>query len=674
MTPPKPPTDDERVSDARRDRVVFGLLVLGIAALYLPSLGVPFEYDDKVELLQNRVLRSPGDLGEMWAYNPFRVLLLYTFAWDLWAWGIGNVWAWRLENVLIHVVNTGLLLGVVRALQPRLRPDWTGARAALLVYGTAVVFALHPLAIESVTYVSGRSSSLATLFVLAATRLWLAYVDRVEADPAAAGWLAARLRRLNVSLGVLLGAALVAGGPAAWLVAHERITTGRGLAIGIGGTALLLTLLAAIGADRWRALAPPEASEETRATGRAAGNRLVLAFIAFVAGALTKEIAAMLPVILFVIEWIAIRRGDLAAARQALRGRLFPFVAVPAFLVALRVVAYGYVASPTFIRPWTDNLLTQAEVVVQYLRLWVVPFPQSIYHAWPVVPAPGTLGSWLCLLGLLTLLGAALRGRRSHPALSLGLIVAAVTLAPTSSIFALKETMVEHRTYLPSIGFALASAAVFAGPVWDLAVRVGRSRPVIHATLPLALWCAGLAVEHVSYHQLWKSEEVLWRSALAVNPEAADAWRYLGDLYAGQSRWNDAQEALESGLRYAPDDPELMNKLGRVHGVTRRLDDAAAWFEKAVAADGCHTPALNNLARVHAMRGDLPGAVDLYLGSIECEPEENYVAHRSLGDIYYSELHDKEKAGHHYTRALEALDPASPEAPLLKARLLELTW
>ena len=662
------------MSAPRRDRIVLlGLLAI-VAALYLPFLGVPFEYDDKVELLQNRVLRSPGDLQNMWTYNPFRVLLLYTFAWDLWAWGMLHVGGWRLENIVIHGVNVALLLRLVRSLAPRLQPGWEGARQDLLVWGAALAFAVHPLAIESVTYVSGRSSSLATLFVLLSATLWLSSVLTLEAEPDGTTWLSARLRRLNIGLGGALIAGLLAGAPAAWMVAHERIAPGRGLALGLGGAAVLLAILAVVGAERWRALAPPEVSDDARAAAKRASNRLVLAFVAFVLGALTKEIAAMLPAVLFAIEWIALRNGDLRTAGRALRGRLFPFVAIPAFLVLLRVVAYGYVASPTFIRPWTTNLLTQCEVVVQYLRLWVLPFPQSIYHAWPEVPAPGTPSAWLCGIALLGLLGAAVHGRRRHPALSLGLVVAAVTIAPTSSVFALKETMVEHRTYLPAIGFALATSALAAGPVWDLAVRIGRRRPVVHASLPLLLWAGVLTVEHVAYHQLWRSEEGLWRNAVTLNPDATDAWRYLGDLYAAQARWGDAEDALNTALATDPDDPELMNKLGRVHGIGQRLDDAEQWFARAVEIDGCHTPALNNLARVLALRGDLTGAVDLYVDSIACAPDENYVAHRSLADIYYSQLHDKEKAGHHYTLALEALDPASPDAPLLKARLLELTW
>jgi|GEM_PF-1918442 len=659
----------------RRTATLVGMvLAVLIAALYLPFLGVPFEYDDKVEILQNRVLRTPGQLGPIWEYNPFRVLLLYSFAWDVWAWGIFRPAPYRLENVLIHMGSALLLLAWLARLAPSLAPQWSPGRQSLLAGGAALVFAVHPLAIESVTYVSGRSSSLATFFVLLSALLWTSYVDRVDQEPAVGLWLGARVRRLNAGLAVLLGAGLLVGLPVAWLVAHERMAPGRGIAVALGGVAALVAVVAAIGADRWKALAPPTVDEGTRRAAQRAANRLIASFVAFVLGVLTKEIAAMLPVVLLLVEWIAVRGGDGRAALGSLRGRLFPFFAIPAFLVALRVVAYGYIASPTPIRPWTTNLLTQAEVVPHYLRLWLIPFPQSIYHDYPVVEPPGSIAAYLGIAGLLLLLGVSARFRRAAPAVTLGLWVAAVTLAPTSSVFALKETMVEHRTYLPSVGLALATAWVFAGPLWGLAARMGRTRPVIHASLPLLLWCVGLGVGHRAYQTQWTSQETLWSNALAVNPDATDAWRYLGDLYSSQNRWGDADAALTNALILRPGDPELLNKLGRVKAVNADMAAAEDLFRRSAGADPCHTPALNNLAQLLSIRGDVAGAVDLYTDSAACAPDENYKAQRGLGDIYYSVLRDREKAGQHYTRALEALDPASPDAPLLKQRLLELTW
>ena len=53
----------------RRPRLALAATAcVAVLVLYLPFLGAPFEYDDKVEILTNRVLRSPADVGEMVRY------------------------------------------------------------------------------------------------------------------------------------------------------------------------------------------------------------------------------------------------------------------------------------------------------------------------------------------------------------------------------------------------------------------------------------------------------------------------------------------------------------------------------------------------------------------------------------------------------------------------------
>lgn len=642
------------VLSRRERRWIAGLATVAIGALYLPFLGVPFEYDDKVEILTNQVLRHPADVGEMVRYNPFRVLLLYTFAWDLWAWGMRPE-GYRALNIAIHAGNTLLLLGILEAVAARLslaRPGWfVGAGVA--------TFAVHPLAIESVTYISGRSSSLATGFVLLSTLLYIKHLALRE-QPAVDDWLRARGHRRNVALAVTLGAGLLVGLPVAWAIRSGAVGLGRGIALGSGGVLLVLGLVAALGIDRWRAL--PVGDPAGADGGRRAGRLHLFAFAAFVAGVLTKEIAATLPGILLVVEAVVWQRSW-RGAWGTLAGRLFPFFGIPAFLILLRAAAYGYVASPTFIRPWTTNLLTQIEVVAQYARLWAVPFPQSIYHDWPEVPAPGTARTWLFASLELAVLVGALRLRRA-PAIAAGILIAAGTLLPTSSVFALKETMVEHRTYLPSVGWALG----VAGAAHALA---GKSRVLAAAVL------AGLlgshAILHVSYDLLWRNEEGLWTHAVTVNPDASEAWRYLGDYHLAHNRLEEGRRALEQSVRARPWNADALSKLGMVHGRQGRMELAEQRFNEALHAHECHTPALNNLAFLRRKQGRVQSAIDLYDQSLQCNPE-GYHAHVGLGHIYYSEVRDRERAAQHYTRALEELDPLHPDAQMLKERILELTW
>ena len=107
-----------------------------MAGLYLPFLGVPFEYDDKVEILANQVIREPGNITELLRYNPFRLLLLWSFAADLWAWG-ARPEGYRALNILIHMANSLMVMTLLR----RLGEHWKVEHRPLFIASGALLFA-----------------------------------------------------------------------------------------------------------------------------------------------------------------------------------------------------------------------------------------------------------------------------------------------------------------------------------------------------------------------------------------------------------------------------------------------------------------------------------------------------------------------------------------------------
>jgi tetratricopeptide (TPR) repeat protein len=344
----------------------------------------------------------------------------------------------------------------------------------------------------------------------------------------------------------------------------------------------------------------------------------------------------------------------------------------PLAMLALRGGAYGYVASPSFIRPWLDNLTTQAQVVAHYLRLAVLPFPQSVYHDHPVV-APTSILSWCLLVAYAVLLALALRVLRRAPPLGFGVLGYALFLAPTSSFFPLKETMVEHRTYLPHAFAALAVGWTGAVALTALAARLGRRTPWLHGAIPCALHAVLLCALHVQYGALWQHEETLWVNAVARNGDAVDAHRYLGDLQLEQGRLDDAAASFRRAIAIRPRDGELLSKLGSVLARKGELVEAERLFASALAVSPCHAPALNNLARSLRLRGDTQGAMRRYEEAIRCDAD-NWLAEKGLGDLYDARGDDRAAAARHYTRALELMDPYHPDAALLKRRIRELTF
>jgi len=635
-------------------RVLIGVALALVAALYLPLLAAPFEYDDYPEILLNRVLRSPGSVAEMVRYNPFRALLLYTFAWDFWAWG-AHPQGYRLLNIAIHAANTVLLSSLLAAVAGRI----SGDRRVFVATGT-LLFAVHPLAIESVTYISGRSSSLATLFVLVSLRAWVARADALQ-DPATAAVVAAQTRQANLLLAAVAAGLLGIGVPLAAAVASGALGPGRAAAITLGLLGVAATAAAAAFGERWRNLGPDEVPPEVRERVRRSRRLYLVAGAGFLLGVVTKEIAAVLPALLLLLEGTLLG-GSWRDGLASLRGRLFPFFAVPLVLIAFRLALYGYLASPTEIRPVADNVATQIHAVTGYLRMLALPYPQSIYHDLATVPWPGTAGTWARAAGLAAAVAALVRGRQHRPALAFGGLLIAVALLPTSSVFPLKESFVEHRTYLPSVGWCVAVAGVLSS--------LGRPR-VVAALGTAAL--IGYASLHVGYHRLWRSEETLWSHAVVVNPESADAWRYLGDLFLRHERLEDATKALARAVDNRPHDPVLLNKLGLVTAQRGDLVAADGVLARAIAVDPCNNPALNNLALIARQQRDLPRAVELYDRSLGCDPGD-ITAHKGLGDVYFKDLRDRRRAAEHYQRALERMDPYSPEAADLKKRVLELTW
>jgi tetratricopeptide (TPR) repeat protein len=147
-------------------RTALLLLAGAVLACWLPSLDASFQFDDYGVIVNDARVQSLGAwLQSMPAIRP---LLRLSYALNN---ALGNGPAgFRIVNVLVHATNTCLVLLLLESLGLRCgleaAPAW---RAALVA---ALLFALHPVQTEAVTYLSGRSSSLSAMFVLGSLLAW----------------------------------------------------------------------------------------------------------------------------------------------------------------------------------------------------------------------------------------------------------------------------------------------------------------------------------------------------------------------------------------------------------------------------------------------------------------------------------------------------------------------
>ncbi|MBI4937893.1 MAG: hypothetical protein HY846_06700 [Nitrosomonadales bacterium] len=175
---------DAEEPNRRRSAAGLPLLVLLLAATcatYLNALWAGFQFDDFKVIVDNPVVHTwqawLDDMGQ--GIRPL-LKLSYTLNWVS-GWGVAG---FHLTNIAVHLCNVLLVFALTRRFV-RLHPRLPQQQAAIPLF-VALLFALHPIHTEAVTYVSGRSIALMTLFYLAGL---LAYVSGREGGSKALGFL-----------------------------------------------------------------------------------------------------------------------------------------------------------------------------------------------------------------------------------------------------------------------------------------------------------------------------------------------------------------------------------------------------------------------------------------------------------------------------------------------------
>ena len=152
---------DRRVGDTTLHLLVFTLLAFLGAALYSNTLQVPWYFDDFPSIVDNPNIRNL-DLAFQNLLAP-RGLANLTFALNFHFGGIDTT-GYHLVNILIHIITSGLVFLILKRV-------WKDS--LLLPFFGALVFLVHPLQTQAVTYIVQRMTSLSGLFFLLAIYLFL---------------------------------------------------------------------------------------------------------------------------------------------------------------------------------------------------------------------------------------------------------------------------------------------------------------------------------------------------------------------------------------------------------------------------------------------------------------------------------------------------------------------
>ncbi|KAF0218422.1 MAG: hypothetical protein FD174_2883 [Geobacteraceae bacterium] len=600
---------------------VFLIVILGLSA-YSNTFHVPFVFDDQTSIIDNPVIRDLANFfssGTGYGYNPRRFVGYLTIALNYRLGGV-DVTGYHAFNLTVHIITALLVyyLCLLTFRTPSLLGSSLsgGARQVALLSG--LLFVVHPVQTEAVTYIIQRLSSLAAMFYL------LSLVFYVRAR-----------------------------------LFHE---SGNGRVHGKTVLSYSLSLISAVLAMK------------TKEIAFTLPIIIALHEFFFFRGGIRKRLLFLLPIALTIaiIPFTMVSAGKpigklLADAGDAARGGadisrgdyLITQVSVITTYVRLLFLPinqnldYDYPLSHSLLNPRVFVsflfLFLIASLAIYLFRRSRIPHPASRFPLPnPRFPVPSP------------------RSPIPDPALrlvSFGICWFFITLSVESSVIPLADVIFEHRLYLPSAGalIAAATAAAFAArkfgakavgivstavvlafsagtwkrnlawgdplTLWGdvVAKSPGKARPrynlgtalnqqgfvdeaIDQFQIALRLDPANADVRHnlgVAYVAKGLMDEAIkeYRAAIGLNPASAQAHNSLGGAYVGKGLIDEAIEEYGIALRLDPSYADAHNNLGAANGVKGKIDEAVAHLEAAVRLRPDNADFHNNLARAYELKG-----------------------------------------------------------------------
>lgn len=374
----------------------------------------------------------------------------------------------------------------------------------------------------------------------------------------------------------------------------------------------------------------------------------------------SKEIAATLPAIILLVEFLFYRDSDRPWPGVGAGYLLFAIIAT----LAAAVLYLGMDPAATINAQYEqrdfdtlERLLTEFRVLIFYLSLMLFPHPDrlSIDHAFSISRSfLEPISTLLAAAVLIALIVAAARVARRHPILSFCVLWFFITLSIESSFVAL-ELVFEHRLYMPMVGFALAAAYLFS---------LVPGRQGMRAAALAGLLVVALAAGSIARNAIWQDPVALWMDAVSKNPTGYRTRNNLGRVLADRGKREEAIRQFNAAIALRQDFAEPHNNVGVLYAQNGRLDQALAHLEKAIELNPRYVQAYNNLGVALLRHGDVQKAVSMLAQAVRFAPRYAK-AHANLAEAL-DRLGQPGEACRHLSTALKLDSTVSHPRTMLK--------
>jgi tetratricopeptide (TPR) repeat protein len=606
----------------------FAGLVLVAAALlaYLRVWHAGFIWDDEMHLTANPVIVGPLGLKEIWTTRAARIcpLVLTTFWFEHALWGLRPL-PYHVVNVLMHGAGAVALWRVLRSL--RVPGAWLGA----------ALWALHPVQVETVAWVTELKNTQSGLFYLLAILFFVRWLQTPEAAPgrsrsyALALFLAALAMASKSSTVVL---PLVLGLCAWWTGTRGNARLGARLApfllLSAAASALALWTQHLEGANEmeWMRGWP----ERIAVAGR---------IFWFYAGKLAWPHPLVFIYPRWRIEWTeaasylpsAALAGFLAVLwwgrRGALRGATFAFAYFLVALLPVLGVADQFFWRYSFVGDHFQYLASMGPLAL---------LAAGITRAFERFGI-GTWSRRIVGTGLLGLL-AILTWRQS------GFYRDSETLWRATLAGNPKCWIADNNLGVICLDSGRRDEAI---RLFQQALVVRPTHVEAHYNLGNALLAEGRTDEAMAHFQ----------KALELDPGFDKAHNNLGNALLREGRVGEAVAEFNRALEANPGSAEAQTSLGNAFLQAGRLDEADAHYRAALQIAPGSVDALSNLGAVALKRGNAREAAGLLQRALAAQPDL-VRAEVNLGNAYL-QMDNLDGAASHYRRATE-IEPGFAEA------------
>jgi protein O-mannosyl-transferase len=382
-------------------------------------------------------------------------------------------------------------------------------------------------------------------------------------------------------------------------------------------------------------------------------------------GMFTKENAATLPAMVVLYDFYFLRK------KKALHWKYdVPFLlllpVVPVTLLLSKPIAFAdlgrLLANP--VHNSACYLWTQFQVLVTYLRLFLIPVGQNLDYDYPLAHTFWALPvlTSLCILVSILIIGVRLFSR--YRLMSFSIFWFFVALLPESSIIPLSDPIFEHRLYLPLVG-----CSVFA--VCTVYYIIGK-RSIAAMAIIVMMTVNWYALLTYTRNFDWQTALTLWNDTVYKSPEKArpnfnrgcayffannhkkavvdfnKAFMLNNQRIDGDQDYTAAyHKLLLSGDRYA----DVYNFFGIKYAEIGMFDQAIVLFKIAVTADPSHIPYYSNLCAAFGAAKKFKEAISVGKRILQLNPDSS-AGHYSLSVAYYFDKRP-DLARAHLARATE---------------------